>query len=485
MENNPIKNRILAKASTFMLKRECIGLLPNILMSIYCGCWCDQFRNGMRYSLFAAITGQMTESLLLALSSYYFESSYNYLLFTGLPSQMMGNGVFIVSLGYISTMFPQDQRAFRFLSLDIFVNSSVALAYYVGGVILSTERFIITGTSSAASITLHNYGDTFVISFLCNVVLYFWIYFLIPARESVVTSGLSIRVLDPNGNIQEESESSPLIQNYGSFEARDSSFCFPSSKLREIFSLDHLKGTYLTTMKTRPLNFHKTLWWMLLYLNLITLPILGSVYIYYPLVEKLYQWDYVMYSRLQTITQVMKPLATFIIIPSIMKIFKPRDLQVAMVGCMSAIFGGISLASIIQPLGYYTYIVIGCIQGIGAVGVRAFLTQFIPQNEISRLFSVLMTFEVIQPFIGSVIYSNLFALTIDYYPTFAFHFTSFVLIISLVILCKMDLHWGEISLLPRKNSIIVGFDTDENGFGGSRKPKRSIDDREYDIIESP
>jgi len=139
-----------------------------------------------------------------------------------------------------------------------------------------------------------------------------------------------------------------------------------------------------------------------------------------------------------------------------------------MVGCMSATLGGLALSSITRPLGFYLFMVIGCLQGIASIGVRAFITQFIPRNEISRLFSIIMTFEMVQPFIGSLIYSNIFAYSIDFYPTLAFHVTSLILIIGLVILTRMDMYWGDIKSLPRKNSVIIGFNADEEGNGGSR-----------------
>ena len=446
LKNSDIKNKILAKASTFMLQREFVGLIPNVFMSIYCGCWCDKFKNGMRYILYVAYTGQIIEATLLTLNCYYFDLDWHYLLFTGLPTQMMGYGIWVVVFGYISTNFPQDQRAYRFLLLDICVNASVALAYYLGGVMLSADKFILKTPASA----LHNYADTFIIGGLCNVFLYFWIFFFIPPQSQE----LDLQVSDSSGNIQDES----IPGDFGN-NGRERG-CF--SRLRDIFTLSHFKRAYETIIKKRPLNLHRTLWWMLLYLNLITLPILGSIYIYYPLVEKLYQWDYVMYSRMQTVTQVMKPIATLLIVPPIFKFLKLRVLQVSMVGCMSSILGGIALASLTRPIGFYIFMMIGCIQGIGAVGVRAFLTQFIPKDEISTLFSILLTIEIVQPFVGSVIYSNLFAMTIDFYPTFAFHFTSFLVIIALMIVCRIDLLWGGISVLPPKNSVIVS-DPDDRG----------------------
>ena len=471
--DSPEKNAILARVSTFMLQKELISLIPNILMSLLVGSWCDRFPSAMRYSLFVAVIAQGIESIVLAFNAYYFEWSIWYLLFTALITNCLsGNGTFIVALGYISTNFPQEQRAFRFLSLDIFVNGAMAVGFYAGGIILSANWSFI-------STPLHNYADVFVIGAACYAFLLFWIYFLIPAQDPSFFIPVGDDV-DINGNIQGGAS--------GSFENREDEeakmCCLGSCLTRfgEIFSFGQLKGAWKSVFKKRPLNFHKTLWWLLLYLNMVTLPTLGTVYIYYPLVEKLYQWDYVAYSRVQTGTQVMKPLAVLIIIPIIYKVFKPRDLPLSMVGCLSGILGGLALASITKPMGYYIFMVVSCIQGISAVGVRAFFTQFIPRNEISTLWSILMTFEIAQPFIGSVVYSNLFSLTIDYYPTFAFHFTSFLLIIALIILCKIDLHWGDISKLPRRNSIIVGYNADEQGFGGSRKP---INEEEYDIIEEP
>jgi len=310
-----MKSNILARSSTFMLQKELIALPLNILMSLYFGIWCDRYRRGIVLTFYAAVIGQLIENILLTLNSYFFDWSHRYLLLTGFPTNILGNGLFIAALGFVSTNFPQKQRALRFISMDVFINTFTALAYYFSGFLLSSDTFLLLQTP------LHNYADVFLVGVIIYCLLILWILFLIPTQshEAKPSQGRDVNENQDNQDNTSHDERTAL------FNQSQRSCC---SRLCDMFSLLHFKDAFLVVFKKRNLQFHKTLWWLLIYLNLVTLPIIGSVYIYYPLVEKLYGWGYVTYSRMQTITSVIKPFITLFMMPFFFKIFKPRDLQV-------------------------------------------------------------------------------------------------------------------------------------------------------------
>lgn len=118
----PTKNAILADVSSYMSNREIFSLLPNLVIGLFAGAWCDRFKNGRRYCLFATLIGQILETLSLLLNAVFYDWDFRFILLTGIPAALAGNTIFTVAFSYISAHGEPGHRAFRFLLFNMFMS---------------------------------------------------------------------------------------------------------------------------------------------------------------------------------------------------------------------------------------------------------------------------------------------------------------------------------------------------------------------------
>ena len=113
------KNAILADVSSYMSSRELYTLVPNIIIGLYSGSWCDRFKNARRYCLFACLFGQIAETLCVLLNAMFYELDFRFLLLTGIPAALAGNTIYTVTFSYLSAYADSENRALRFMIVDI------------------------------------------------------------------------------------------------------------------------------------------------------------------------------------------------------------------------------------------------------------------------------------------------------------------------------------------------------------------------------
>ena len=171
---------------------------------------------------------------------------------------------------------------------------------------------------------------------------------------------------------------------------------------------------------------------------LVSLPTFGALFTLFPLTEKLYKWDYQRFNYFQSLNQIVRPVATGAYMAVFVKSLALQDLEISVIGIVSNFAGFTSIASITSPTGYYLQMITGCVGTTAASGIRAFLTKHIPPDETSKVLCIMLTMEMIQPFIGSYFMSSIFRATIDTYPTLLFHAGAALLIVALIILCSID-----------------------------------------------
>jgi hypothetical protein len=231
------------------------------------------------------------------------------------------------------------------------------------------------------------------------------------------------------------------VDVHGSDGNKNDSFseCSPKSipkKKKKIFTLNHMKEAWATLTKRRPDNFHRTLWFLLSY---VVLANMGAQAIFYSLVQRIYDWDYIDYTRVGTIATILQPVTNLAILPIALKYFKVRDLQISMLGAAANIIAANVVASVYNPWAYYFFITFTSLSTCITLGVRSFLSKNLPKDEMSKIFSLFSSIEVIQKFVASFLFSSIFRASITFYPTLAVHVRTLLLIVSLAMICYTDL----------------------------------------------
>lgn len=289
------------------------------------------------------------------------------------------------------------------------------IGFFMGGSMLSySSPFIRTG--------LRNFFDVLSLTIVITFLALIWSYFLVVDRKS--DDGA---LLLPEGDMESDEETA---------EARVRTSCCAS--LRSLFEISHIRDIWKTVSRARPDGHRRTFHALLLALFLVTLPTIGTFLTIFPLTERLYKWDYETYSFFQIVSQFVRPVVTSIYIAVIVKGLALQDLEISVIGILSSFLGFTAIASIPSSTGFYIQIPASSVGVTASAGVRAFLTRLIPSDEMSKVVCIMLSLETIQPFVASYFMSSLFKASIDYYPTLALHAASFCLLVSLIIVCVID-----------------------------------------------
>ena len=316
---------------------------------------------------------------------------------------------------------------------------------------------------------LHNYAGNFAVSACCSLVLIFWCLVVlkdIPRKpqeqqtsqeEDLATSTTTAESItasispDPNNNevtkepsvrhcrlsdCETTNENRPVVIKHVEPSTESTGFW---QTVKELFDLKHITGIWKTCVKRRPGTLRLRIWLIIIVINLALLPDFGRGAVIFPLVQKLYKWDSVIYSNLNTYSGILYMFAMIFCIPLLFRVVKANDCETAVIGILMGIIGDVFIGSIVSPWGFYVHAIITSFGVGGSTGCRAYLSKVLPKDEVAKIFAVTLLIEAALKAIASFFFAFLLQLTIHSYPTFVFHFMGMILTASLVFTVWVDL----------------------------------------------
>jgi hypothetical protein len=372
-----------------------------------------------------------------------------------------GNGFsFFTSIyAYTATEIPKEERALRYIVIAVIRNIALSSGSFLGGFILSLPPILNSSTEQ-----LQNYAGVFCVSGGFSLFCFCWTFiFIHPTGKhsgrkeevnevSIEQSGTTSQSSngDYASNIQStivkvsasmsRSNSSTFFEKHPILKPVDSPNRWPYKILFDVFDLKTCFVTsWNTVSKKRSGSERVRMWLMIITINVVLFPEFGKNAVIYPLVQKLYFWDSVMYSNLTTYRALFHVVSVTLFIPIIFRIFSANDCQTAMIGVVSGVVADVFIGSIITPWGFYLHAGMSSLFGLGGTGIRAYLSKLLPGNEVSQIFSVVLMIEAVSQCFAANSFALLLELTIHSYPTFVFHFMGCIHIISLMTLVWVDL----------------------------------------------
>lgn len=72
--------------------------------------------------------------------------------------------------------------------------------------------------------------------------------------------------------------------------------------------------------------------------------------------------------------------------------------------------------------------------GFTPISARTKLSKIVSADEVGKIFSLSSTIDALIPIIGSLIYTNLFSISISTFPGLIYQFSAFVMFLSLVVI---------------------------------------------------
>ena len=314
---------------------------------------------------------------------------------------------------------------------------------------------------------LHNYAGNFAASACCSLLLILWCLVVVkdipkqprepqPSVEqdlgtSTTTAESSTAStsseLNNNEVTKEQSlrhrrlsettnDNRPILMKNVESSSESTGFW---QTVKELFDLKHIVDIWKTCVKRRPGTLRLRMWLMIIVINLALLPTFGRMAVIFPLVQKLYKWDSVIYSNLNTYSGILHIFAMIFCIPLLFKVVKANDCETAVIGILMGIIGDVFIGSIVSPWGFYVHAVITSFGVGGSTGCRAYISKVLPKDEVAKVFAITLLIEAGFKAIASFFFAFLLQLTIHAYPTFVFHFMGMILAAALMITVWADL----------------------------------------------
>lgn len=407
-QDSAIKNSILADVSRYMSLKESISVVPQVLFVLFSGSWCDRFKNGRRNVILIAVAGVLMDTMLILLNALFYEWDYRIIIFTGIPSAILGNGLVMASCSFITASTEGGDRAVRFLVLEIFTLVGIIGGFLSGGSLLAVENIFSPKTG------LRNYNDVLIVGLLSSLICMTWAFIRVRSDVYLPSSSVS----DTTSDIVPQSGERPV---------------------KHWFALQDLRDIKETMFRPRAGNDRSNMWILIGIHASVMLPYVGATYVIFPFCQRVYKWNAPTYGLMMGLAAGVRPIAVAVYTSLIVKPLGLNELQIAMVGLLSFTLGLISMGSILSPTGFYFEAFGASLTGSAVSGIRSFLSLRIPSHEITKVYCIMQITEAVMPFIGSAFMSAVFAATIAHYPTLVLHCCALLLTGSLAVVAHMDL----------------------------------------------
>ena len=301
-------------------------------------------------------------------------------------------------------------------------------------------------TPMFSSLQLQNYAGNFAVSILLESVAFCWAYFVITnhprKEEGTITrkeeETVTMKEIGTVAMLQLSTDTTIIdssVQNLVVPPSQESHL----EKLKELLSWKHISSLWRTCLKKRPDNMRLTIWLLMLAVNLTFLPSYGRATVSYPLVQKLFKWDAVQISKVQTITGIIQILGMMLFIPVVFKVLRLRDLQTSILGCGISMIGDLLLGFVVNPYVYYTNSFLVSFSQAIPSGMQTYLSAVLPKNEVSQIFGIAIMTQGVCRCFATVLFAYLFKSTIENNPTFVYHFMAILTFICLVIIGYVEL----------------------------------------------
>lgn len=415
-----VKNHVLSDATSYLSSKELIALLPHIILTLFTASWCDRFKNGRRYVMIASLIGNVIETGLMLINSLCYNWDFRFILLTGIPTALLGNGYIMAAYSFMSASILPEKRAVRFLVLEVFVYLGIVFGFLSAGSLINMTSFIFPQSG------MRNYADVFFMCFVLQIFGLIWTWIRLREPEVSVSSH-SNNNEDDDKTLSEPSEVI-VVQP-------------PRNRclLASLFSLNHIRDTWRTISKKRE-NNNRLVMWLLSGVHFAQmLPIMAIVYVIFPLCERIYYWNFRTYTYYMALFMAIKPVVIALYVTFVVKRFNLKPLTIVLLGTISSIVSLTVFGSVASSTGFFIENIIGIISFTSAAGLRTFISLIIPLNELTKVFAIAQTAETLLPFMGSAMAAGIFHLTIDFYPTLVVHVFAFIQVISLSVVCLIDL----------------------------------------------
>lgn len=381
-----IEREVQPIAAQILTKIDQINFVVPAILSLFLGAWSDKF--GRKNVICGVLCGFSLSLVSFCLISFIAEdnssiSPWTYLL-CYLPMIFSGGypSLLVASICFISDLSTESSRSFRLTVLEVVTFIGIFLG-------VASSSFILK---------LANPTTVFFILATCaTLALLFAIAFI---------------------------DESPQVPTDLKFY----------EQLGQLFKPKPVLEMMTTFVKPRLHNERKILWCLTIALTLTYFTIFGTFNLYYLFVREKFQWslrEATLFDSASTITAVFGSICGLRVLKKIMKL---SDSSIAMLSMTSALIEALVKATAQTPTQIYIAPAIGLLKNLEMPMCRSLIANFIPKNEIGKVFSFITSFALLSGMLLAPLYTFVYSKTFTFFAGAYFLITASFCLINLTII---------------------------------------------------
>ncbi|XP_022256066.1 proton-coupled folate transporter-like isoform X1 [Limulus polyphemus] len=386
------KDEVQRMANNYHMGTTIVSTLPAIILSIFIGPWSDKY--GRRYPLIVALLGFLLEGIGVIIVTARFELPLYFNLLIHIPSGLSGGMIMIFTsvYSYISDVSDTESRPFRYALLEMGVVLGAPLGTQVGGQIYKH----------------HGYIPVFSTSLVFIILSVAYVIFIVKESKKI-SKDVKLKTV-----------------------------------ALDFFSVDNVKESLSTCLKKRPGNARLQIWLLIIAICFQLFVNMGTFTIAYLYTLKMYKWDVARYSNIYAIFSVISAFTTIVAVPFLTRFVKIRDVALGLIGILSMQAKCVFLASSFEEWVYLLGLSASILHGTSSIAIRTRLSKMVAKDELGKVFSLMAMCESAIPVLGTVIWSQVYNNSLEFYPGLTYLVCAIVLIIPLTIfiwlLCSQDVY---------------------------------------------
>ena len=380
------------------------------------GCLCDKYVKLRKPFLIAAPGSVLLGNLLGLLQIVFFnELGINTLIASYVIASLIGSfqAGLTLSFAYISANSTEANRALKFFTFDVSYVVGLSIGSLVSGQLLGQSSWI-NGSE------IRNYSSVYLIgacSALCSIL---WVSFGVRSINKLDNK------LSDNGTGSERDSD----EEEGKISFRD--------VIKEALNLKAIVLSFKNALAKHTKSKQKQILILISAVIIIQLEQIGMYRILYSYTQRVYRWNYEIYSIVSTVSTVTNPVVSIITLPLLTKVFKLLDIEIAVIGMVSLLMSTIPIGSILTPAGFYCRIIFGVFASMLNPSIRSKLSKIIHPKETTKIFAAMTIMEVLCPFLSTLLYTEIFNATISGYPSLIFQISAMTLFVPLILLMFIE-----------------------------------------------
>ncbi|XP_054157505.1 proton-coupled folate transporter-like [Oppia nitens] len=395
-----MKSKILSDTTNYTVYSVILMTLPSVIASLFIGSWIDNYIKAKKYLLM----------------SYYLV-----VLVSVLPNVISGGLLIVVCSvwSYIATTTPSHMRALRMIFAEIALGIAQPLGSFIAGAVLNTDSLFTRGQ-------LQNYSGVFAIVGITSCFQLLWTIYMIDEKKDIRDWEYKFGINAVNNDNLMDTPELRVQNKMKSFDQHKH-----VHPLKLLFNFNNVREMFHTCFKTRENHVRIQIWLLFLSMCFYLLSHLGPVMFMYQFAQKVYSWDSQTYSNASAIATLVLCLATFLIAPILLKIFKLKDTTLSMIGLTSYLLMNLTRGLVLSPNGFYLSLIPGCLGSVASIGIRSHFSKIVKPEELGKVFNCLSCFEALAPLVAAGVFTSIFNSTMDTIPGLSLILVALLLIIPL------------------------------------------------------